>query len=93
MNFESEKFSVDQKMSGVNTSLSGEIYGAPGFSTHFSHLDQLRAEQKNRQNRGIESPKLSEVSPVSRVLKVSQFNNHTSYCTTAETLFKQVFPV
>ena len=25
-------------MSGVNTSLSGEIYGAPGFSTHFSHL-------------------------------------------------------
>ena len=26
-------------MSGVNTSLSDEIYRAPGFSTHFSHLE------------------------------------------------------
>ena len=48
--------------------------------------------QKNGQNRGVESPKLSGVSPVSSV-KVSQFNNYTSYSTIAETLIKQVFPV
>ena len=48
--------------------------------------------QKKRENRGVESPKLSGVIPVSSV-KVSQFNNYTSFSTIAETLIKQMFPV
>ena len=51
----------------------------------------VEIRQKKRQNRGVESPKLSVVLPVSSV-KVSRFNIQNFLSTIAETPFKQVFP-
>ena len=47
--------------------------------------------QENRQNRMVESPKLSGVLPVSSV-KVSWFNSYNFLATTVVTLIKQLFP-
>ena len=48
--------------------------------------------QKKRQNRRVESLKLSGLMSVSNV-KVSQFNSSTFFSTIAETLIKQAFLV
>ena len=51
----------------------------------------VEIRQKKRQNRGVKSPKLSEVLPLSSV-KVSRFNNYNFLSTIAETPIKQGFP-
>ena len=56
-----------------------------------STVKTVEIRQKKRQNPGVESPKLSEVLPVSSV-KVSRFNSYNFLSTIAETLIKQVFP-